>query len=136
MQVTILSSYLCLDIFSGLFPHGYPIKILYAFLFSPKCATRIPNLILVYSITVNIILRATKVMKLPLCSFLQLPTISFISGSKYSLKLCSQIPSVYSLYVRDVVSHPYKTTGKIVALHLVIFMFFESRREDKCFLIE
>jgi hypothetical protein len=38
--------------------------------------------------------------------------------------------------VRDQVSHPYRTTGKIIVLCTLIFMFFHSRREDKSFWIE
>jgi hypothetical protein len=40
------------------------------------------------------------------------------------LKLCS------SLSVGDKVSHPYKTTGKIMVLYILIFMILERRRED------
>jgi hypothetical protein len=33
--------------------------------------------------------------------------------------------------VRDQVSHPYNTTGKITVLYILIFRFFHMRREDK-----
>jgi hypothetical protein len=36
-----------------------------------------------------------------------------------------------SLNVRDKVSHPYRTSGKIIILYIVIFTSFDSRREDK-----
>jgi hypothetical protein len=36
-----------------------------------------------------------------------------------------------SLNVRDQVSHPYRTTGKIIIFHILIFKFFDSSREDK-----
>jgi hypothetical protein len=41
---------------------------------------------------------------------------------------CPQIRSY--LNVRDHTSHRYKTTGKIIILYVLIFMFLESRRED------
>jgi hypothetical protein len=33
--------------------------------------------------------------------------------------------------VRDQVSHPYSTTGKIAVLYILIFGFFDMRREDE-----
>jgi hypothetical protein len=32
--------------------------------------------------------------------------------------------------VRDEVSHPYRTTGKIVFLNIYVFMSLDRRRED------
>jgi hypothetical protein len=46
----------------------------------------------------------------------------------------SQTPSAYVLLsVRDPVSHPYKTTGKIIFLYTLIFRFSDSKLEDKRF---
>jgi hypothetical protein len=43
-----------------------------------------------------------------------------------TLSLCS------SLIVRDKVSHPYRTTGKIIVLYILIIMFFtQHRRRQK-----
>ena len=38
--------------------------------------------------------------------------------------------------VNDQVSHPYKTTGKIIILYILIFKFFDSNLEDKRFCTE
>jgi hypothetical protein len=33
--------------------------------------------------------------------------------------------------VRDQVSHPYKTTSKIIVLYILIFVFLDSKLEDR-----
>jgi hypothetical protein len=35
--------------------------------------------------------------------------------------------------VSDQVKHPHKTTGKIIVLYVLIFVFLNSNREDKKF---
>jgi hypothetical protein len=67
--------------------------------------------------------------------FPQLPTISYAVGPDIhlsalvsdSLSLCS------SRDVKDQVSHPYKSKGKITVVCVLTFMFVDSRREDKRF---
>jgi hypothetical protein len=44
---------------------------------------------------------------------------------KNTLSLC------YILSVRDLVSHPYKTAGKIMILYVLIFELLERRGEEK-----
>jgi hypothetical protein len=41
-----------------------------------------------------------------------------------------------SLFVRDQVSHPYRTTGKVIVLNIQIFTFFDWKSEVKRFWIE
>jgi hypothetical protein len=70
-----------------------------------------------------------------LCSFLHPPvTPSLFSPNillntlfSNTLSLCS------SLNVRDHVSHPYRTTVKIIVLYVLTFIFFDSRWEDRRF---
>jgi len=38
--------------------------------------------------------------------------------------------------VSDQVSHPYKTTGTIIGLNILIFKFLDSKPEDKRFYTE
>jgi hypothetical protein len=37
----------------------------------------------------------------------------------------------FSLNLREKASHPYKTTGKIIILNILMLIFLESKREDK-----
>jgi hypothetical protein len=130
----IIIPHLRLSLPCGLFPSGFPTKILYAFSFHHACYMPYPSYPpwLHHS---NYTWRRAQVMKLLVMQFF--PTSRhFISlQCKHSpqtlfaniLSLCS------SLNVRDQVSHPYRTTNNIIVLYIIIFTFLDKRREDKRF---
>jgi hypothetical protein len=67
-----------------------------------------------------------------LCNFLYSPVTSSLFGPNILLStLFSNTLSLCPfLNVRDQVSHPYRTTGKIIVFCILIFKLFDSRRED------
>jgi hypothetical protein len=129
----LLSTHLRLNLPSGLFPSGFHTKNLYAFLFSPIRATWPAHLILRDLIVLIILGEEYKSWSSLLCNFLHSPVTSSLFGQNIllstlfsnTLSLCS------SLNIRDQVSQPYRTTGKIIVLYS---NFFYSRREDKRFI--
>jgi hypothetical protein len=66
-------------------------------------------------------------------NFLHSPVTSSLLGQNIFLRtlFSNTLRLCPSLNVGDQVSHPNKTTSKIMVLYILIFTFLDSRREDK-----
>ena len=73
-----------------------------------------------------------------LCSFLHSCVTSYFLGPNILLKflLSKTLNLLSSLNMSNQVSHPYKTTGKVVVLHILILIFLDRKMEDKRFCTE
>jgi len=117
-DVLILFSHLLQGLPSGLFPSGFPTKTLYKPLFSSILATCPAHLIILDLITRTILGEEYRSLSSSLCSFLHSPVTLSLLGSNISLStLFSNVCLHSSLNVSDQVSHPYKTTSKIIVRH-------------------
>jgi hypothetical protein len=66
----------------------------------------------------------------PVKSSLFVPNILLSTLFSNTLNLCS------SRNIRGKLSNPYRTTGKIIVLYILIFTFLDSRGEEKMFWTE
>jgi hypothetical protein len=108
------------------------------FLLSPIRAKCPVHLILLDLIILIILGKRVEVIKLLNMQFSPCSRHFISLRSKYFLSiLFSDILSLCSsLNVTDQVSHPYRTTDKIIVLYIPVCMFLDSRREDKRFRTE
>jgi hypothetical protein len=73
-----------------------------------------------------------QIMKLPILQLSPFSRYFIPVRSKYSQHPVLKNPSLCSsLNVRDQVSHPYKTTRRIMVLYILTFKFLDNRREDR-----
>jgi len=64
-------------------------------------------------------------------------TLSFLGPNIYlKILLLNTLSLCFSLHVRDQVSYPYKVTGKITLPCILIFIFLDSKPEDRRFCTE
>ena len=116
--ILILSFYLPLGLPSGLLPSGFPIKILFAPLLSPVFATRPSHLNILDLITGRVFGSEYRDHSFLLCSLLDSPVTSSLLGPNFlpSTLFSKTLSLHFSLNVRDQLSQPYKTTGRIIVL--------------------
>jgi len=124
-----LSSHRRLCLPSCLFLSCYPNKNLYAHLLSLIQATCPAHLILLYLITQVVFGVQYKSLNSSLRSFLHSPVTSSLLGPNILLStlLSNTLSLCSSLNMKDHVSHPYKTIGKIMVLYIWIIIVLDCK---------
>jgi hypothetical protein len=95
------------------------------------CAACPTHLMLLYLIIIIISGEDYKICSSSLCNLLQPPVASTLLGPNIlrSTLFSNTLNLCYSPNVRDQVSHPYKTTGKITILYILMFTYLNRRQK-------
>ena len=119
-SILILSTHLRLGLPSSLLPSGLSSKTIYTSLSSTIRATCPAHLILLDFITRTIFVEEYKSFSSSLCNLLHSPVTSSLLGPNILLNtmFSNTLSFLSSRNVNDQVSHPYKTTGKIIVLYI------------------
>ena len=110
----------------------FPNKTLYMPLLSSIRAT-CPTQLIPLDLINRTILGEEYRLSSSLCSFLHSPLTSSLLDQNILLNtlFSNNFSPRSSLNVSDQVPHPYKTTGIIIVLNILIFKFLDSKMEDK-----
>jgi hypothetical protein len=119
------------------FPLAF-LPVTYTLSCSPFALHGYTHLILLDLIILILLDEEYKLCSSSLCSFLHPPVTPSLFGPNiiHSTLFSNTVSLCSSLNARDYVSHPYRTRSKIIALYILILIFFDIRREDGRFRTE